>query len=544
MKSNNAKYIISFLWIALLFTSISSVNARSFLWWNSSDNYLPCASNYKWSDVLYSQWTFSNLWLSSSLVNLDFINNTNNFHYYWFNWQLSWLVWLYNNGDFFQCSTMNNSSSVWSRYTYQYRYNFINVVKDGTTADFYVWRDLTKSYRHISVPTIWYSIYWIDYDMWFPRHWTIIFYDSVNWHTIQLIGDKTLYDRVIYVDPMDSDQNLYVIDYFHKKAWSVHYDEKDILTDYMFWEWWNTDDFLYDLLNYFEVSYTLNDWGTYFWPSTFSQYSLQYTNTDQYWNVQWYTRRQTENAYVWLTFTYTTDLIYQAPDWSFWEVVNTWSSVSDSDIRSYETCINDITTIKNIASLEYACRNTIDENCVDPEFWESNCFSSSDFDRLYQDLLNFDWSTWLQSTKNVSCTNWSIKSQWLYYWSWSWNYSRLFLTANSWSIDPNSIDPVNYCGDYPSSSSEQSWACRIFNIGCSDDFTFGGAYNSIRYYVSPFIQETFWEYERYFMSWYNYLGTANSCSSDMYWKSYSWWNFALLFVVAWLSFTIYSVFKD
>lgn len=531
MKSNNAKYIISFLWIALLFTSISSVNARSF-----SSKWSCVYTDARWYTTQVNQGSPHDLSVPSQIVDLYF--NKSNFRFINTSGDniVNWNIYLFNNGDYWSCD--NYVYHDYTNYHYYSNYSYIKAWRSSTTIDssweFYVRNDNNKSYRHVSVPSQWYSENGVNFDMWFPYHWSVFFYDSSSWHTVQLIWNKTLYDKVLYIDPIETDQNVWVIEFSKNKAWSYHQDLPYDFTTYMLWLWSYSDEvFFDDLKDKFTNSYTISIGGTYALPPTAIQVNQNY----QYWY-------STETSWYWRTFQYSSDLNYQAPDWvcssCWWDENNTWSSNNDN---AYLQCINSQSFIKNIASNQYACKNTITQ-CEEGSYsWWIPCFNQEMYNALYNDIMYYTGGDTTASSVNVSCTNWVIKSTSLYYEYWSWNYKQLIQQANAWSDDPNSVDIVPYCSSLLPSS-EQSWACQYLNIGCDWFFSIWKAFDYINLYVRPYISETIWEYERYFMSWYNYLGQANSCSSDMYWKSYSWWNFALLFVVAWLSFTIYSVFKD
>lgn len=531
MKSNYVKSLIVSLWIAVLFTGLYT-DARSFANWQAC-----VMSEYGY---IYDWWQWSPHDFSIPDVSISQNYNKSNLRFVPFTttWDniVSWNISLFNNWDYWSCD--NYTYHDYTNFHYYTSYNFIKVWRSSTTIDsswdFYVRNDNLKSYRHVSLPWWWYSENWVSFDMWFPYHGMVFLYDSLSWNTIQLIWDKTLNNKVLYVDPLESDQNVWVLDYYSKKAWSYHESSNANLSTYMFWSWsYNTDWFFDDLKDKFTNSYTIQDWWNFALPWTAIQKTLWHNYSFS-----------TETKEYWKTFTFVSDLNYIPPTWSTPDdSYNSWSVISSWQLNSYEACISDIIQVKNIASLEYACRNTIDDSTF-TWFGDNPNFTSTDFENLYNFLLNYNWTWSNPSSKNVSCTNWAVKSMYLYNWNWSWTYYDNFVKANSWSDDPNSIDPVNYCWNYPSSSSEQAWYCRVFNIGCSEDFAFWWVFNTLNLYIRPFMTETLWEYKRAFNSWYNYLWEANKCSSDFYWKSYEWWNFALLFVVAWIWFTLYSVFKD
>lgn len=528
MKSNYVKYCLIVLWIAVLFTSFNT-NARSFgVNWS-------CIWKFGEYTSQVNQWTFHEVWSVDYLQYQNF--NTSNVRFVTSTWNniVSWNLSLHNLGDYWSCTNYY----YWNRHDRHYytNYNYIKVRKSSTTIDsnreFYVWRDDIKSYRHVTTPWIWYSENWVSFDMWFPYHWSVFFYDSLSWHTIQLIWNKTLYDKVLYVDPIETDQNVWVIDYHNWKARSYHQDTPYNFDTYMLWLWsYNNDDFFLDLSSKFTNSYDVTIWWTYALPPTAIQ---------KWPAVDWWYSTETSN--YGRTFTFASNLNYVPPTW-LPTLDNTWNAVDQNAVSNYEDCITRINTIKRVASLEYACYNTIDYDCDCP-YWNCSCLSTGDYNWLYDYLRNYNW-VW-SYTWNIwwtSCSKWYNYTIWLYDTSRSWSYASKFLTANSWSVDPNSIQSENYCWSYPSIASEQSRTCRVLNIGCSSDFQFWGVFDSINYYLKPYFLETFWEYQTYFYSWYNYLWWSYQCSSDYYWKSYLFWNYLLLFVFAWVFFSLYYVFKQ
>lgn len=556
MKSNNVKSLIAILWIAVLFTGLNSKAA----WvWPSPADFCKNWVFPECSDFINNSRSiaFVNAWNDySELNNLNYysnnydascyecyMNNVWSFYLkssYAIGWRfpISWNLLTYNNWDYLIWRSRINN---WTAYYWKthFMYNFINYTKDWE-APVYHWRnDITQSYNYVNyaylpdLPDLnntGDSFYFVQ-----PWHASWIFYNylyDIDLKTVQYIWNQVLRDKFLFVDTLAANDNVWLVDTNLNKAWSYTETDINILSDFLFWKIKFSDDFfnIQPWSSYYDI--TLNYWWNSFLPPTVWNYVGSNAGSKSF---KWFN--------IWLSY----NKIYDFVGPNYWSDTSnnttSWSVVSSGEIRTYESCINEITTIKNIASLEYACRNTINDS---PFSWfgENPNFTSDDFNNLYNFIWTYNWTWENPSSKNVSCSNWLIKSTQLYFGAWSWNYSRMISTSNAWSIDPNSYDPVNYCGDYPSSSSEQVWYCRVFNIGCSDDFNFWWVYNSVRYYFAPFINETLDEYKRYYMSWYNYLWEINKCSSDFYWKSYDWWNFALLFSVAWLWFVLYSVFKD
>lgn len=267
---------------------------------------------------------------------------------------------LQNNADRWSCS--NYWYANYSNYHAYTNYNYIKVWKASSTIDsnreFYIWNDLIKAYRHVSTPWLWYSQDWVNFDMWFPYHWTIVFLDSTSWHTIQLIGPKTLKDKVLYVDPLEPDQNVRVLDFFNWKAWSYHDPASDLST-YMFWLWSYSDDLFFDdLADKMTTSYSItwNGW-TYAFPPTASQWQYSY-----YSSADWTHYFTTETSRYWKTFSYLADLEFKNPTFWLWTNYNdywSWQSV-ESNLQAwnnYQECERE-TSFKNfIVNAWWLCRS-------------------------------------------------------------------------------------------------------------------------------------------------------------------------------------------
>lgn len=551
MKSN---FIKSFLVLWLLALTVSTqhwVSARSFV--NENNNVKPCFSTRYWAHNS-SDGVFNQISTNYSDTN-DFNFFSNRLYYTMSNGSdvVSWYLSSFNDWDYWTCSEYWSESRVYNYYQYT-NYNFINVIKNSDIANFYVWSEDSLSYRHITTPSIWYSevIDWdtVVFDMRFPRHWTIVLYSSDTKHTIQIIWDKTLYDLVVYIDTLDTYHNFYVISFIKNKAWSMKFDDLDLLSYYMFWGWASNETFFNNLEDKLTTSYTLTGWGSFFRPQTAWQWYKHIQNWDYY---HYY--YSTENSYYWLTNAYVSDFKFEKPDFWFVEDVESW--FSDNSYSDYVDCKNHYSNISNWANSEYLCRNDVDKWYITTWYFEN----------LFTAIYNYSWvESILWQTRN--CQDWLDYSVMAYYDSDLWNESLtwyrenlLIADRNSWSINMLNVD--NYCTyEIPVSTGVvvpySLWSCVAAHLWlywmvntndyCNTDIwgsdtTWKEVDNVIiqvqKSVARPFFQ-VYDQIEASFMSWYNEVKWIAwydlSCDSDVYWKSYYWWNVAVIWICAWLVF--------
>lgn len=549
MKSNFIKYLLTAFILATALTS-QVTEARPFLW--KSWSYWPCSTYYN-SHLTSNPWTFYEVDSDYSTVNN--LNYYDNYFYYTKNsWNSisSWNLLTYNNWDRFNCHYYRYES--YSNNHIDSNYNFIKVFKDSSIADFYVWRDDIKSYRHVSTPSLWYSevIDWEDvlFNNWFPRHWTIIFYSSDTKHTIQIIWDKTLYDLVVYIDPKSSYHNLYVINYYKSKAWSMRLDDINQLSSYMFWWWSSNDTFFNNLEDLLTESYTIKTGWTYWRPQTDWQWKYNY-----YSSSDWYHYFETETANFWLVNAYVSDFDFQKPD--FWFLNNVESDFNDSNYSDFIDCKDKYNNISQWANSEYLCRQDLINHNITTWYYEN----------LFSAIYNFSWVESIQAmTRN--CQNWLDYSVMAFYDSVIWNenlelYQSNFLLADRNSRELNMLNIDNYCtyktpistGLSSQSSLLMCLACNIWfysDLYCDEYCNFDIWWNQTtdkevdsvivstqKTVAKPFFL-VFDKIEDAFYSWYNEVkGIAwydLSCDNNVYWKSYYWWNIAVIWILAWLVF--------
>lgn len=335
MKTIKCLLILSFV----SFFSLSLVSARSF-------NTEPCY-NWNWQYDTNGRWSFVSRWENDWIYNLNYnpdwiyvfrySNET-----WWLLTQLdSWNAW-----DYFSCNfTYYMSYITWRVYS---NYNFIQIYKNTDPSwwrswTFKWWNEKSRSYRSFDTAFWWYTDDdWVLFDMYFPYHWTIVLYSSATRRTIQFIGNHVIRDKIIYVDPTDNDQNMYVIDMPNLKAWSLHLQSD--FRYYFFWMW-DLDDTMLSELD-FEQSYDILTWQ---WQHFFPDTNIQFDQSNSMNSSHPYAFL-TDNVKMWLTMLYQTDIEYVPPYFQEWWNTDYWSWqwVSSDMIawNNYQQCERE-TSFKN-----------------------------------------------------------------------------------------------------------------------------------------------------------------------------------------------------
>ena len=345
----NIKSILG-LWMLVIWLTCFSNNsfARSM---SNNPCYMSASANtpnnqWSWVERWENDWVYYLNWNIDWTYTYKYNNET------WDNLsQLdSWNAW-----DYFACNLDYYSSSVnWRR---QSNYNFIKVYKPSTLWEtswqFYRWNESSRTYRQFNTSWLWYvDDDWVAYDMWFPWHWTIVLYSSETKRTIQFIWKHVIRDKIVFFDPLENDQNLWIISFVQGKAWSTNMQSD--YRYYLFWMWDLDDEMMSDLD--LEYSYDILTWGTYFWPNTAWQLSIGPTSPTNWHRIG----RYTEVAQMWLTFTYQTDLEYEPPvfiwgsnDYWSWQ----WVSSDMQAWNNYQACERE-TSFKNfIVDSWISCRS-------------------------------------------------------------------------------------------------------------------------------------------------------------------------------------------
>lgn len=443
MKKIRCLLGLSLIILWLMFWLNQNANARRFA---NNPCYMNATANtpnnqWNWVERWINEWKDLLVWNSDWTYTYKYTDTPNVWQYTNLK---SWNMW-----DYFACNLDYYSSSVnWRR---QSNYNFIKVFKPCNlwecSYEFYYWNEYTKNYKKFTTSWLWYSD--TDgniYDMWFPWHGTIVLYSSETRHTIQLIWRNAIKDRIVYFDPLEPDQNLWVISFIQNKAWSLH--QQSDFDYYLFWMWSDNETMFSDLL--FEYSYTIQDNWQFFRPDTAWQLNIWPTSPSNGGRI-W---RYTEVAQMWLTFIYTTDLIFDQPDWWYTWPIFWWSWVSIPSDEVWKTtwqqCSSKVENLRKYVQLMYYCwvwdwseMNHIFYSTWDYIYtWSNN--SCKDFSSYHNKIIVMYHDNW---------NYWNIKLVDLY----SINESKFNDLAYSWFDTSVYEDENHYIQWLPSQN-----ACAIY----------------------------------------------------------------------------------
>lgn len=540
MKSNYVKYCLVALWITALFTSFqSSAFFVQSLSWCSDWSFPNC--NLNTNGLQYRNNTISSDYNDFNSLNYYYRNSSSNWwNYYTLNsgdYISNGFLKSYNDWDWVKFGWYNYNSSY--SFVAKTTYNFIKLWKEGSIPTFSMWSDLEKKYITRSttqLPNIWNGAYTDSFEYFAPRHDSFVFYNAwyKSWfQTIQFIWSQVLDKYFVYVDTLDNSENVWLIDLYNMKAWSMYVDDVDYLSHFLFWSINFGPDYIDDYWRENSYDVILNDWWNSFYPLTAWNRVCSSPSYASNWNSSnmWFTSCSRYN--VGLTYVNT---IFEKPN--FWWGDND-SSWSGDDMRSYQQCIDEISVIKRVASLEYACYNTIDYDC-NCQYWNCSCLSESDYNWLYNFIKDYVWTwnyTW--NLRWTSCDKWYNYTLPLYFNEWSWSYSSKILTANEWSVSPNDIYPSDYCEMYLTNN-ESSFLCKLF--GMCDSVSLGGMYDRIKGQLLPFLSEPFDEVISKYQSWYNYAWWWQCIYP--YNRNFSWWNYLVIFFMAIIIIYLYWIFKE
>lgn len=465
------------------------------------------------------------------------VNTSNKYaNYQTTNW--SWILYTYNNWDYFYTYYSSN--------TYvKFSYNFINYWSNGWDwRNFYRRNDIKKKYNSFSSPNLWFgvdSLPWEYFIYYQPRDATWIFYnqDYASWlHTVQLIWDYQLVDRFIYVDSRATVDNVWLVDTANSVAWSTTVDDPYMLSQILFWKVALNDQFFNEFG--WDTRYDVNmGWSSFLPATAWNKICNGLSDWKPSVSVDYlansFACRSSIYANIWLTYQQRYTTVVQPSYWDneHWSAWNTGSVATWSNDR-YNQCLDTMNSIKTASLYEKSCINTIDNDHTTYEM----------FTDYLNYVKNYSW-TWSYTgvMRSQSCYDWINYTTWQFK-SWGANYYLNVLHAND-RANTEPVDIDSYCKQYlVSSTADQTWLCSTFWVGCDYTFDLSWTLSFVNENIlDPVLGLTWIPIKDSFMSWFNYFWIANSCNADLYWKSYSWWNFLLIFCVAWIVFVLYKVLE-
>lgn len=377
----------------------------------------------------------------------------------WYSTRASYYFWLWGR------TNSNLSSDINSQ-----NFNNIKIEEDWNGwLNFYRYSTALHNWAVYNVPSrAWFIYTFTDWsqvllDEVYFWHNSIIFQSSETLDTVQFVNDWWYWNRVFYCDPYEEWQNLYMIDFKNKKAWSSSV-WKSMCFEIMFWN----IKMVPATISQFDwkYSYTMSKWWVYFFP-----------------NTAWYYQRiQRNKNEEWMWWTYNLDVEMVDPDiwWSVNPWTSTWTLISDDVptllFNEYNSCRDWYQSLNYISYSIYWCaRDILDDKATTLDYTTMHDYVL-DLDEI---IWNWSWST-VPTVWNPNCQS-AIENarSFAYYEIISKNepmseYQRavepLFTNKN-----PNPYNIESYCWVRPTnpsvvsgstSNNECSWSSWAWIVNC------------------------------------------------------------------------------
>lgn len=421
-----------------------------------------------------------------------------------------------------------DASSYWFFYT-----SLVSFESDNSWWYNFKYYDInTNSLQTFNVPSIaWftYTLQWwqtVFFDEVYFWHDSIIFMDSSNHYTLQLLGTTLLENLVLYIDPFSNWDNIYLIDFNYWKARSA-----SLSWDYVASIMLNAVDIDNTLLFHTiprSSSYTVSAWNTSVWPVTA-------------WNLcSWDWCKQSNWGYSSNMWSYNVDLNYVAPDY---EVNNnmaqiSWSVSQSENLEQYNACIDEYTYVKDTSSFWFRCR----------EDFQNWLLTDNEYYYIEDYLLSWDWIIfdWNYRTDNCARTARIAKEMLDLYPD---NYLRDIRLAYNWSSSSNGIDLTYICWNRPSQSTSSDWVSwwqdilnwiGVWNSSEGSWNVFDLTVDSFKNLISnPFNTYIIEPIQSEYNSWYN-LVTPVTCTTTN--NTFEYWDYLLYFWVVIIVVVLYWFF--
>lgn len=262
-------------------------------------------------------------------------------------------------GNFF---SPKDYSSPWNEWIYNNYFSYVNSKKNGE------WMDMIRTvYQNWEHKSIIYTLpsrtaykrtskSWISYmftQIYF-YHNQFILYDPVKEFWLSFLGKMNIVWWAVFSNPSLTDDNLWFVDYIHKKAYSA------TITNTAAWKrllWTDVSKERLQAVNWTK-SYTINSWGFSFLPPRFK------------------INKQGGSGYQ-----YIEDIEFTSPEW--WQGN---SSNQNNVAENYNKCVNYYSDVKNLAYYSQKCgEDPADEetlNRVKVDSWNAETESQTVIDQL------------------------------------------------------------------------------------------------------------------------------------------------------------------
>ena len=282
-------------------------------------------------------------------------------------------------------------------------------------------------------------------------HNTAYFFDPDTMHWFSFIGDRALWNLFLVANPFKDENNLYLINFHNKTAYSKTVDPK-IALQYML-----GDPQYIDKIKEvkWETSYTLVPWGNEVLPPNFDTPSNN-------WNWKLWVQGESKG------WNYVEDLTVKSPNWYEWSnksnAENTGNTVAKNITREEKkSCVAYYTYMRSMSSHSDWC------------LWEVNK-DMSDTRLDYWWAISTDWDLskfWVwDKTKYRRCWHWNnykegvkktLWDKWPAFWKdWQTNY----IATEAKDIDVNAL-----CSHIVVWSQMNSWGLTFDNFSKAIEWT-------------------------------------------------------------------------
>ena len=394
---------------------------------------------------------------------------------------------------------------------------FLNIQKNGEWFIFRrsIWKNWGLSIKDFSFP----SKSWFEYidpkgkksilTKVYYWHNTAYFFDPDTMHWFSFIGDRALWNLFLVANPFKDENNLYLINFHNKTAYSKTVDTK-IALQYML-----GDPQYIDKIKEikWETSYTLVPWGNEVLPPNFDT-----TNYGSNWRL-W---SQGESK----GWNYVEDLTVKSPNWYEWSnksnAETTGNTVAKNATREEKkSCVAYYTYMRSMSSHSDWC------------LWEVNK-DMSDTRLDYWWAISTDWDLskfWVRDkTKYRRCWHWnnykegvkkSLWDKWPAFWK---DRQTNYIATEAKDIDVNALcshivlSPSEKLAEAKDNSSIWKKIAWIWNWNSGDPLTVDWSWNAL--YQNDFqnelrdLQPYYWQCQSYDKYWLKKISISENERSN------------------------------
>ena len=394
---------------------------------------------------------------------------------------------------------------------------FLNIQKNGEWFIFRrsIWKNWGLSIKDFSFP----SKSWFEYidpkgkksilTKVYYWHNTAYFFDPDTMHWFSFIGDRALWNLFLVANPFKDENNLYLINFHNKTAYSKTVDTK-IALQYML-----GDPQYIDKIKEikWETSYTLVPWGNEVLPPNFDT-----TNYGSNWRL-W---SQGESK----GWNYVEDLTVKSPNWYEWSnksnAETTGNTVAKNATREEKkSCVAYYTYMRSMSSHSDWC------------LWEVNK-DMSDTRLDYWWAISTDWDLskfWVRDkTKYRRCWHWNnykegvkktLWDKWPEFWK---DRQTNYIATEAKDIDVNALcshivlSPSEKLAEAKDNSSIWKKIAWIWNGNSGDPLTVDWSWNAL--YQNDFqnelrdLQPYYWQCQSYDKYWLKKISISENERSN------------------------------